>query len=211
MELYTYFRSTASYRVRIALHLKKIPFESIPLDLKKGIHLLDDFKSINPQRLVPFLRDGHFSLGQSLVIIDYLEEIYSLPSLHPKDQMLKYKSKELAQFIACEMHPLNNLRVMKYLDYTLEISEEQKIHWYHHWLKGGFDVLEVELSKFQSPFAIDKHPTLVDVCLIPQIYNALRFQFDMRAYPRLMQIYKHCLEHDAFIHASPELQSDCDL
>ena len=209
--LYTYFRSTASYRVRIVLNLKKIPYESTTLDLRLSEHKDENYLNLNPQGLVPFFKDGHFSTAQSLVIIDYLEEIYSTPSIYPSDQVLKYKVKELAQYIASEMHPLNNLRVLKYLTDTLEITEEQKTTWYHHWLKEGFDVLEVELSEYNTPCALSEKPSLLDACLIPQIYNALRFKFDMSAYPRLMSVYKHCLEQEAFIKASPEMQEDCDI
>lgn len=211
IELYTYFRSSASYRVRIALHLKHIPFSSLGVDLKTGAQTQGPFQETNSQKLLPFLKDGRIGLSQSLVILDYLEEIYSKPSLYPKDHLMRYRAREIAQFIACEMHPLNNLRVLKYLSEELKISDEAKTRWYHHWLKEGFDVLERDLSSFKTPFAMDNSPTLVDVCLVPQIYNALRFKFSMRPYPRLMSIYERCLEEEAFIKASPEMQDDCDL
>jgi maleylacetoacetate isomerase len=211
VELYTYFRSSTSYRVRIALNLKKIPFTFHGIDLKINAHKSEDFLNINPQGFLPVLKDGKVTLCQSLVILEYLEDIYSKPSLYPTGLMLKYKAKEWAQFLTSEMHAMNNLRVLKYLTRELKISEESKTKWYHHFLLEGFTTLETGLSSYATPYAMDIKPTLVDICLIPQIYNALRFKYDMTVHPRLMEIYKHCLEHDAFIAAAPEMQEDCDI
>lgn len=211
IELSTYFRSSASYRVRIGLNIKRIPYTCHGVDLKIDAHRTPDFLKNNPQGLLPFLKDGNVGISQSLAILDYLEEIYSHPSFYPVDPLLKYRCKSLAQFIACEMHPLGNLRVMRYLTDTLKVQDDAKSAWYHHWTGEGFEVLEAELARFDTPYALSSTPTLVDMCLIPQIYNALRFKVPMESYPRLVHIYRHCLEQPIFMNASPEMQDDCDL
>ncbi len=209
--LYSYFRSSSSYRVRIALHLKGIEHQIIPIDLRKDEHKTPAFQALNPQQNLPVLVDGDLTLSQSLVIINYLDQKYPSPSLLPEDKKLFWKGRELALFIACEMHPLNNLRVLKYLTGPLQLTEDQKKTWYFHWLKEGFDVLEKELACYDAPYALCAQPTLVDLCLIPQMYNARRFGFDLTLYPRLCAIEASCLALDAFQKAAPEAQIDCDI
>jgi len=203
--------------VRIALYLKDIPFEPVAIDLRNTSHKQDTYISENPQGLVPLIiaqdENTHtpIKIAQSLVILNYLEEHYPTPPLVPNDHHLKLKVQSLAQYMACEIHPLNNLRVLKYLEGTLQISNEQKQQWYFHWLKEGFDVLEKELAFYKTAYSVTDHPTLIDLCLIPQMYNAHRFKFDLSGYPRLLEIEKNCLKLDAFQKASPEAQPDCDL
>ena len=211
-KLYTYFRSSASYRVRIALHIKNMTFDSLPIDLRKNAQHDLSYTSLNPQGVVPFLTTDHLALAQSMTILEYLElHTPTPPLLPPFDHPLYWKARALAQYIACDIHPLNNLRVLQYLSQQCHLTEEQKNKWYHHWIHQGFQVLEKELSCFDTPYALWNEPTWVDLCLIPQIYNARRFNVDMHPYPRLNQINDHCLKHTAFIKASPEMQIDCDL
>lgn len=207
MKLYNYYRSTSSYRVRIALNIKRVQYEKIPVDLIKnnGEQHHDAYKKLNPQQLVPCLEDGKFILSQSLAIIEYLEERYPEPSLFPKDVKLKAQVRSLAYVIACEMHPLNNLRVLQYLINELDAGEKKKLKWYHHWLQLGFDAIEKQLEALQSHsgFCVGDQPSMADVCLIPQVFNAHRFELDMNDYPRITAINNHCLTLDEFSQAQP--------
>jgi len=209
MILYNYFRSSASYRVRIALHIKGLPYE------KQEIHLLNnggeqfsaDYTSLNPQQLVPTLMDGDTIITQSLAIIEYLEEKYPhLPSLFPKDISEKAQARSLALLVACDIHPLNNLRVLNYLKDTLGITDEQKTAWYHQWVENGFQAIEKVLThrKNLTPFCFGDKPTLGDICLVPQVYNAKRFSCDLSSFPLISEIYEHCLTLPAFYETSPE-------
>lgn len=208
--LYDYFRSTASYRVRIALNLKNINYElkQIHLVNQGGEQHLADYSQRNPQQLVPLLEDKQngLLLNQSIAIIEYLDTFHPEPSLYPSNNNDKAMAKSIALQIACDIHPLNNLRVLKYLTGKLNINEDQKMTWYHHWLKTGFDALEKQLS--QQPgdtvCCIGNQITIADICLIPQIYNAHRFEFDMSAYPRLSAINEYCLSLSEFDKATPE-------
>ncbi|MFI4937938.1 MAG: maleylacetoacetate isomerase [Candidatus Berkiellales bacterium] len=210
--LYDYFRSSSSFRVRIALNLKEIEYELIHIHLLKegGEHLQESYRRLNPQGLVPCLEDTTTNtvFTQSIAIIEYLEETFPTTPLLPENSLLRAKIRAFAQAIACEIHPLNNLRVLRYLVHTLQISEPQKTAWYHHWLKAGFDPLEQILNETErkGPFCFGDTPTLADVCLIPQVYNAERFEFDLKAYPTIKAVYDHCLQHPAFIKALPENQ-----
>lgn len=210
IKLYDYFRSSASFRVRIALNLKELPYTPMEIHLVKegGQHLQTDYAAINPQKLVPTLLDADetTALTQSLAIIEYLEEQYPTPALLPHDPLLRAQIRAFAQHIACDIHPLNNLRVLQYLTGTLQISESQKMAWYFHWLQQGFTALETLLAKQSTshPFCFGKTPTLADICLIPQVYNARRFEFPMHEYPRLSAVNAHCLTHAAFTRALPE-------
>ncbi|MCS5712414.1 maleylacetoacetate isomerase [Candidatus Berkiella aquae] len=207
MKLYDYFRSSASFRVRIALNLKGIAYDLHHVHLVKegGQQLQSLYANINPQKLVPSLESDDGLLTQSLAIIEFLDEQYPEPALLPQDAILRAHVRAFAQHIACEIHPLNNLRVLRYLVHSLNITEEQKISWYHHWLREGFNGLEALLSQNQPQrFCFGDSPTLADLCLVPQIYNALRFEFDMSAYPRLNQVNEQCLKLDAFQKALPE-------
>ena len=208
MKLYHYYRSSASYRVRIALNYKNLNYERIPIHLTNhgGEQYLADYRQLNPQQLVPVLQIDTITLAQSTAIIEYLEECYPTPALLPQDLIARSVVRGIAQTIACEIHPLNNLRVLRYLTDTLSIDETQQLQWYHHWLQLGFDALEQRLQTLprQQAVCYGDSPSLGDVYLIPQIYNAHRFNFSMAAYPLLMSIYEHCSSLPAFAAASPE-------
>lgn len=212
IKLYDYFRSSASFRVRIALNIKKVAYEQISVHLvnEGGQHLKSTYAEINPEKLVPCLIDSDetTALSQSLAIIEYLEEQYPHPALLPKDPLARAKVRAFAQHIACEIHPVNNLRVLKYLAQNLQVSEEQKITWYHHWLREGFAGLEQHLRASDTPFCFGDSPTVADICLIPQVYNAERFEFPLDDFPRIKAINKLCLTLTAFSDALPERQAD---
>lgn len=204
MKLYDYYRSSASYRVRIAVFFKQIDCELIHINLLSNSHLDADFIDKNPQHLLPLLEDGDVSLNQSLAILEYLEEKFPAPSLLPHDINKKMAVKAFALEIACEIHPLNNLRVLKYLKSDLKTGEKEKLEWYHHWLREGFASLESRVKSTHGKFCFGDSPSWADLCLIPQIYNALRFEFPMQDFPLLSKIYAHCLQQEYFIKASPE-------
>ncbi|MGE3319760.1 MAG: maleylacetoacetate isomerase [Candidatus Berkiella sp.] len=213
MQLYDYFRSSASFRVRIALNLKGLSYDQISVHLVKdgGQHLQAQYEGINPQKLVPCFvdQDSDVPLAQSLAIIEYLEEQYPTPALLPTDPIARAEIRAFAQHIACEIHPLNNLRVLNYLTQNLQLSQEQKKSWYHHWLSEGFNALEKILTKRpKMPFCFGNLPTLADICLIPQVYNAVRFEFPLEDYPLINAINKRCLNESAFSKALPENQPD---
>lgn len=213
MDLYSYYRSSAAYRVRIALHYKNLPFNYLAVHLLQdgGQQFATSYKAINPQSLVPSLIDNDNILTQSLAILEYLEELHPLPALLPPLLIERAKVRGIAQLIACDIHPLNNLRVLKYLKQELNITEEQKNTWYLHWLHLGLAALEAQLSSEprKGSCCFGNEPTLADVALIPQIYNALRFDCPLSDYPILTRIYEHCIQLPAFIAASPENQPDC--
>jgi maleylacetoacetate isomerase len=211
MKLYDYVRSSAAYRVRIALHLKGVAYEAIPISLLDGKQQGDDYRALNPTGLVPSLAiddqgSGEGILGQSLAIIEYLEECYPEPALLPAMPFARARARALALQVACDIHPLNNLRVLKYLTGELGLGEEQKTRWYHHWLKQGLTPLEQQLSASDTPFCCGDTPTLADICLIPQLYNAHRFKLDMTPYPRLITIEQACNRLEAFQLAHPDQQ-----
>lgn len=218
MKLYSYFRSSASYRVRIALNLKGLEYEVLPVHLVKngGEQLSDTFKQVNPDALVPALLDQYqgqeFSVNQSLAIMEYLEEVYPEVPLLPKDPVVRAKVRAFALGIACEIHPVNNLRVLKYLSKDLGLSDEQKNAWYQHWCMSGLRVLEQRLIEDQCAgrFCFGDTPSLADCCLIPQIFNAQRFNCDLSQVPTLMSINQHCMQLPAFTHASPARQIDAE-
>lgn len=218
MQLYSYFRSSASYRVRIALNLKGIDCPQIPVHLVKngGEHLSDSFKSLNPESLVPALVDEHdgqqIALSQSLAIIEYLEEKYPAQPLLPKDIADRAYVRALALAVACDIHPINNLRVLKYLSANLGASDEQKNAWYRHWCELGLKTFERRLANDgkRGLFCFGDEPGLADCCLIPQIYNAQRFQCDLTGMPIMMEINQRCLELDAFKLAAPAAQADAE-
>lgn len=214
-KLYDYFRSSACYRVRIALNLKALDYEQIPIHLTKegGHQFQDSYKNVNPQQLVPalLLIDTNQILTQSLSIMEYLEETFPDIPLLPNDVVARANVRAFAQVIACDIHPINNLRVLKYLKHHFHVSDEQKMAWYFHWLTSGFDTLEKILEKQPSgPFCFGQIPTLADVCLIPQVYNALRFDYSLEGYPHIQQVYEHANKHPAFIKALPENQPDAE-
>jgi len=210
--LYTYFRSSASYRVRIALELKGLAYESVPVHLVRGGGEQHSaaFAALNPAELVPVLVDGSVTLTQSLPIIEYLEEVHPAPALLPMDAPGRARVRAIAQTIACEIHPLNNLRVLQRLEATLGADQKAKSEWYAHWVAMGFTALESMLS---DTAATDRYchgdtPTLADCCLVPQIYNAERFGISLDAYPTLRRIGEACMELTAFQRATPEAQID---
>lgn len=210
MKLYGYWRSSAAYRVRIALNLKQLSFENLPVHLVKngGEQHSDSYKALNPSELVPTLVDGDISLNQSLAIIEYLDEMYPKPALLPQDVATKAKVRALALDIACDIHPLNNLRVLQYLSGTLAVTDVVKTDWIKHWLHSGFTALEQRLSQSAGQFCFGDEVTLADICLVPQVYNALRFAQDMSAFPTVMAIQHNCQQLAAFALAAPEQQPD---
>jgi maleylacetoacetate isomerase len=207
LKIYDYFRSSACYRVRIALNLKKIDFEALPVHLVNdgGEQLKPQYQALNPQALVPALEENGRILTQSLAIIEYLDEVHPTPALLPSDPFAKARVRAFAYAIAADLHPLNNLRVLKYLTHDMGISEEQKNTWYQHWMAKGLSALEklVTGSAQQTAFCFGESPSLADICLIPQMYNARRFHCDTTAYPTLRRIDEHCQTLPAFSHARP--------
>ncbi|TFH87615.1 maleylacetoacetate isomerase [Billgrantia azerbaijanica] len=209
--LYGYFRSSAAFRVRIVLNLKGLAYDQAPVNLVKGEQRSAAYLTRNPQGLVPLLvtDDGH-RLSQSLAICEYLDETHPEPALLPTDAAGRARVRALAQLIACEIHPLNNLRVLKYLVHELEVGEAAKLAWYRHWIHQGFDALESLLTREAGTgrFCHGDHPTLADVCLVPQVFNAKRFECDLSAYPTLRRIAAHCDTLEAFREAAPGVQPD---
>lgn len=210
MEFYSYWRSSAAYRVRIALAYKGLTAETHYVHLLKegGEQLTAEYQALNPAQLVPVLVDGDLRLNQSLAILEYLEVKHPLPALLPVDLTQAMQVRAVALDIACDIHPLNNLRVLQYLTGTLELTEQQKLHWIQHWLQQGLQALELRLQKTAGLCCFGDEVSWADICLVPQIYNALRFSLDMSAYPTLKRIYQHCTQLPAFIKASPEQQPD---
>lgn len=210
MKLYHYFRSSASYRVRIALNLKNIPCELIDIHLLNngGMHNAPDYLKINPQGLVPCLElDDGQRLIQSQAIIEYLDETLPQPPLLPIEPYAKGEVRALALIIACDIHPLNNLRVLNQLKTQFHAQEPDVITWYHHWLKAGLDAIEAQLQKLprSKPVCYGDTLTLADVFLIPQVYNAHRYKLPMTNYPLINEINAYCLSLEAFQKASPEV------
>ena len=213
MKLYGYWRSTAAYRVRIALHLKNIDFDSISVHLVKngGEQHKDDYAAINPNQLVPTLVDGDFSLNQSLAIIDYVEATKSGLSLYPDGAQARAKVQALALDIACEIHPLNNLRVQQYLANDLSLQNEAKSAWIDHWMTVGFTAVEKQLTQTAGCYCFKDRITVVDICLVAQVYNANRFNVDMSAFPYINRVVDNCNKLEAFQLALPENQADSQL
>lgn len=212
MKLYTFFRSSAAYRVRIALNLKQLNYTSIPIHFRKdgGQHKSPEFLAINPQGLLPVLQDGDVTLNQSLAIIEYLDEVYPDKALLPKNPIDKAKVRAMAQMVACEIHPLNNLRVMGYLKNNLQQDDNSVNQWYQHWVELGFEAFEATVVSKRGKYCFGDEITLADICLVPQIYNALRFNCDMEPYPNLYRIYVELNSIAAFRDAAPEVQPDAE-
>jgi maleylacetoacetate isomerase len=207
MRLYSYYRSSAAYRVRIALNLKQIEHSIEPVNLLKKEHKSPNYLAKQPQGLVPCLETdkGQF-LAQSGAILSYLDSLYPHAKLLPADPFQAAKIKSVVDMIACDIHPVCNLRILNYLTDILTVDSEQKLAWYRHWIVIGFEALETLLNKTQYCFG--EQPTLADVYLIPQVYNALRFEVDMASFPKIMNAYQNCNQLDAFIDAKPENQVD---
>lgn len=207
MELYSYFRSTAAYRVRIALNLKGIDYRLTPVNLLKDEQKSDWYLAVNPMGLVPALRlDDGTVLSQSTAILEWLEETSPELPLLPADPLQRSRIRALANIIACDIHPLNNLRVLQHLVGVLEVSEGAKKEWYHHWIQLGFGALEQQMA--DGAYTAGDGLSMADVYLVPQVFNALRFDMAMSPYPKIMSVYKRCNELDAFIKAHPDHQQD---
>ncbi|WP_144638435.1 maleylacetoacetate isomerase [Bordetella genomosp. 13] len=214
MQLYSYFRSSAAYRVRIALNLKGLTADYMPVHLLKdgGQQLAPAYRQLNPNALVPTLVDGDLTLGQSLAIIEYLDEIHPQPAMLPSDAAGRARVRAIALTLACDIHPLNNLRVLKYLKHDMKVGEDAKNEWYRHWIDVGLGGLEQMLagSPQTGRFCHGDTPTLADLCLVPQIFNARRFDCDLSAFPTLLRIDAACQELKAFQDAAPENQPDAE-
>ena len=208
LKLYTYWRSTAAYRVRIALNLKELEYESIPVNLVKhgGEQYKPEYKSLNPQGLVPALvtEEGDV-INQSMAIMEYLERVYPHITILPVDAITQAKARSMAQMIVADIHPLNNLRVLKYL--KQEWNQEQVDQWYAHWIHEGFGALEAMLAGSQTEFMNTDYPCVADICLVAQVYNANRFKVSLQNFPKLKEINQRCLELPAFKNAAPEAQT----
>lgn len=205
MKLYNYFRSSASFRVRIALELKGLPYDYLPVHLVKGEHKSPDYTAVSPSALVPTLvTDEGQALGQSMALIEYLDETHPQPPLLPADPVGRAQVRALAQLVACEIHPLNNLRVLKYLTRELKLDEETKNTWYRHWVRDGLEAFERELARLPaSTYCFGDTPTLADCCLVPQIFNGKRFNTDFSGLTRTMAAFDACMAHPAFQKAQP--------
>ena len=214
MKLHTYFRSSAAYRVRIALNLKELAYEAVPVHLLRdgGEQLQDAYRTINPSALVPTLQDERGTVTQSMAILEYLEETHPEVPLLPTDPLARAHVRELAQIIACDIHPLNNLRVLRYLVRTLGVSDAAKDEWYRHWIGEGFAALEAHLARdlYTADFCHGTAPTLADCFLVPQVHNAQRFEIDMAPYPTIARINANCVALPAFAAAHPSRQPDAE-
>jgi maleylpyruvate isomerase len=212
MKLYNAFRSSASYRVRIALNLKGLGYEYAPVHLTRngGEQWSTEFRSLNPQSLVPVLQDGEHTLTQSMAIIEYLDETHPQPPLLPSTPAARARVRALAQAVACEIHPINNLRTLGYLTGKLGLSEETKLEWYRHWVSVGLQAIETQLanSRHTGRFCHGDTPGLAECCLVPQLFNARRFNCDLSGFPTLVRIDRACNELPAFQQAAPERQPD---
>jgi maleylpyruvate isomerase len=212
MILYDYYRSSAAYRVRIALNLKNLQAERRYVHLRKGDQRGDDYRKVNSQGLVPALvTDEGETLTQSLAIIEYLDETHPEPPLLPKSAADRAWARSIALLIACDIHPIDNLRVLQYLNKQLGIEEPKRDEWYRHWVKEGFDALEKQLGQREAkPYAAGAQPTIADICIVPQVANANRLKVPMEPYSRIQAINDNCLKLKAFADARPEVQADAE-
>lgn len=212
LTLYSYWRSSAAYRVRIGLNLKSLAYDTAPVHLVRdgGEQHGLDFRIANPQGLVPVLRHGQRMLRQSLAILEYLDEVWPTPALLPVTARGRQRVRALAQLIACDVHPLNNLRVMRYFEDTWHVPQPERDEWMRHWMMQGFEAFETMLLDHPSTdmFCDGNTPTLADCCLVPQVYNARRFGVDLDAFPNIVRIEQTCLALPAFDDARPERQPD---
>ena len=211
MKLYNYFRSSAAFRVRIALNLKRLAYDYLPVHLAKGEQKQPVFVAISAQGLVPVLElDDGRRLTQSMAIIEYLDETHPQPALLPSDAPGRARVRALAQIVACEIHPLNNLRVLKYLVHDLKVSDDAKNGWYRHWMRLGLQSYEAQLASQPGRFSHGDAPTLADCCLVPQIFNAKRFDCDLSGLPRTMAVFDACMKLEAFQRAQPSACPDAE-
>jgi len=205
MQLYSYFRSSASYRVRIALALKGLAYEYLPIHLVRNEQLKPPFSEIVANKLVPALVDDGQLLTQSMAIIEYLDETHPEPPLLPGNALARARIRSLAQDIACEIHPLDNLRVLRFLVNELKVSEDDKNRWYRHWVEAGLDVVERRLATDAATgaFCHGDTPTLADCVLVPQIHNAQRMDCRLDHVPTVMRVFETCMQHEAFASTQP--------
>lgn len=211
MKLYTYYRSSAAYRVRIALNLKGLPYEMVPVHLTKdgGYQRKPEFVALNPQMRVPALAlSSGDVLTQSLAIIEYLDDIHPEPPLLPPDALARAHVRAIAQAVACDIHPLNNLVVLQYLKRTLKHEQAEIDAWYHHWVIEGFKAIEAMIAP--SPYACGSQVSLADVCLVPQVFNARRLKVPLDPFPKIVAVETACLKLPAFDKARPENQPDAE-
>ena len=213
-KLYGYLRSSAAFRARIALNLKGLDYESASVHLTKngGAQFAPEYRTMNPQSLVPVLQDGELTLIQSLAIIEYLDEVYPEPPLLPRSAIERARVRSLALMVACEIHPLNNLRVLRYLVRDLKVTEEQKDEWYRHWVLTGLEPLETRLANDSASgnFCHGDAPGLADICLVPQLANARRFNIALDAFPTLVRVEQNCMALKPFQDAAPSAQADAE-
>lgn len=211
MKLYTYFRSSAAFRVRIALNLKGLAADPAFVHLAKGEHLQPAYQSVNPQGLVPALQTDGALLAQSIAIMEYLEETHPKPPLLPADPLGRARVRSLSLIVACEIHPINNPRVLKYVKNVLGHTQDEVDVWYRHWIADGLAKLEAELGRpGTSRYSHGDVPTMADCCLVPQIFNAQRFNCDLSPYPVVMRVFEACMQVDAFDRAQPGKQPDAE-
>ncbi|MEY4209474.1 MAG: maleylacetoacetate isomerase [Pseudomonadota bacterium] len=214
LTLHNYFRSSAAYRVRIAMNLKGLDYDYVPVHLTRdgGMQFKEPYKSLNPQQLVPLLDDDGFQISQSLAIIEYLDEKFPNTRLLPKSPEGRARVRQIALAISCDIHPLQNLRVLKYLTGTLGASEESKTQWIHHWLSEGLAALEADLSRAptRGRFCFGDTPSMADCTLVPQMFSAARFNVDTVPYPTLRAIYEACEAIPAVAAAHPSRQMDAE-
>lgn len=212
LKLWGYFRSTAAYRVRIGLNLKGLAHEREYVHLAKGEHLSGSFRALNPQQLIPVLQveeaGQRHALIQSMAILEYLDETHPAPPFLPKGALARAQVRGVADIVACDIHPVNNLRVLKYLRRTLGQDEEAVNAWVRHWIAAGFDAVEALIEGGGPCFG--GQPTLADICLVPQIFNAHRFKLDLAPYPKIRAVEEHCAELAAFADAHPSKQPDAE-
>lgn len=211
IRLYSYWRSSAAYRVRIALNLKGLDYETVAVSLLPGQseHRQEAYRSRNPQMLVPFLEDGDVRTAQSMTILEYLEEVYPETPLLPASPEDRAAVRSFCNSICCDVHPLNNLRVLAYLKENFGVTDEQRNAWYAHWIHESFRAAEIVAAGSGGPFVFGEEASLADACLVPQIYNARRFEVPLDAYPALVAVDAHCNSLSEFAAALPERQPDC--
>ena len=212
MKLYGFFRSSAAFRVRIALNLKELDYERAAVHLRRGEQRAPEFLKLNPQALVPALVDDERVLTQSLAIIEYLDEVHPARPLLPATPEARARVRALAQVIACEIHPLGNLRVLQYVAKELKQDEPTVQRWFNHWIALGFEAFESLIAghKTTGTFCHGDAPGLADVCLVPQVFNAKRYDLDLKPYPTLMRIFETCMTLPAFDRAQPSRQPDAE-
>ena len=210
MELFNFCRSSASYRVRIALALKGLDYTYCSVHLARNEQFTESYAAVSASRLVPLLHDGELALTQSMAIIEYLEETYPQPPLLPAAAAARARVRALALDIACEIHPLNNLRVLRYLVHDLKLSEDDKNRWYRHWVETGLEVVERQLAAAPSRYCHGDTPGLADCALVPQIFNARRFNCNTSHVPHVMRVFDACMQLPAFEETRPEKCPDAD-